>query len=715
MTQNPDLALFDGWHWITYDSVYFKVVDVDLDIDSDNANGLERSAYEDKIEDKTGTGYPGKIIAVNDNDDDGDGIPDFADGFNKFGGTSNQTWNEQFTPLALELLGPIDYLEARLRITYNDSDPDGVTRTGAGTPADPYVYTPATGHLRIWTKDGWATRTSRSIATRDMQNPDDNYLGFYVPSGVYDELEKFDFNAQTRVLTLYVEGIDVSAALADQRIKVEIDPDGAAGPLDYIALDAVRSTVIKADLDAHTIYRNASAGLLPDSLEAVLGAWLPKNDDDDDYDASNTPDYQQSGEIVGENDLLPIVLHPLQPTGLGGTYWLVFNNQLVRVWQNANRTGEVVSTPSPFQTVFDASVETTLYVEGIAGSGSTTIRVDWVNGTEYYSMMDVIVINLFSWVGPLNVPDYSIHRYTATGGMSGAGNSQWVAPPPLEGTLNSSTPGDQVDECSILWGSGPVVGMAMYQAQANYVWGLDVNVVEIKIEPPDAGDAFTAGTPTDGGNPGNRKFVSSGSPGLSWAAKVTLNGPNGDRGVKFMRIGFVQNVTFSTNTGTYNTQSVTLTSNLQGQSFLDCVPTSTAPYYSVTDSGSIRAVFFDPSPTNKVKTINSNDTPCDGPPLMYQGDILDSMCLVWNFRLYITARTIDTRNNAHLVYTSRSRAYWQFNGSGTIDQTAPYAWTAGAGAGVTAPSGWTSVTDGSQPPILDGETANQALARETFN
>jgi len=73
-----------------------------------------------------------------------------------------------------------------------------------------------------------------------------------------------------------------------------------------------------------------------------VGAWVPFNNDDDDYDASNTPDYQQTGAIAGENDLLPIVLHPVQPLGLGGTYRLNFTSG-IRVWRNADRTGEVVA------------------------------------------------------------------------------------------------------------------------------------------------------------------------------------------------------------------------------------------------------------------------------------------------------------------------------------------------------------------------------------
>lgn len=55
------------------------------------------------------------------------------------------------------------------------------------------------------------------------------------------------FTAANRAVTLYLEGINPGAAVADQRIVAEIDPDGA-GPLGFLAADAVRTTVARVDL-----------------------------------------------------------------------------------------------------------------------------------------------------------------------------------------------------------------------------------------------------------------------------------------------------------------------------------------------------------------------------------------------------------------------------------------------------------------------------------
>jgi len=229
------------WSGTLTDTVYVIAIAVDVDIDSDNTNNWDmpdRSAYEDQIEHKSGdASYPGKLTEVNEHDGDNDGIPDYADGFNKFGGTSDRTDAASFVPLVIELMEPIDFVEARLRITYDASDPDEVTLTGSGTEADPYVYTPAEGHLRIWTKDADVARNRNSVEA--------GIPGDYVPSGTYDDVSALGFNSATRVVTLYVEGIAASATFADQSVKVEIDPDGG-GPLGFIAEDAVCVTIVSA-------------------------------------------------------------------------------------------------------------------------------------------------------------------------------------------------------------------------------------------------------------------------------------------------------------------------------------------------------------------------------------------------------------------------------------------------------------------------------------
>jgi hypothetical protein len=464
--------------------------------------------------------------------------------------------------------------------------------------------------------------------------------------------------------------------------------------------DSVFFTVLKVDLDAMKVSHNAANGELPDDQETSPGAFVPINNDDDDYDASNTADKDQSGAITGESDLLPIKLHRVEPAVAGSKYTLDIPSQ-VKIWQNNDRSGTVSGT-----TEFDATADTTLYVEGFT-AGSGNVKVNWMNGSTTLDDCDEIKVTVFNWLGPLNVPDYSIHQYTASGAL---GSSQWATP--VNGTIKT---GSGSSDVTILWDGGPVIGKSVYQANADYIWNLEVNVVEVKVETPTS--AFAAGTPFDSGNPvlGGviSKIITSGSPGFSWQAKITLNGPSSDRGVDRLKIGFIQNLTGYRNRGTYTTGPTTLTANIEALTpLLDHVDGSAGPWY--VDAGA--AVFFNPSPSSKTKTIASSDTPSDGPPLTAdQGgtvaptdDVLDSMDMRDDFQLNVCATTRDTQNAADTFYTRRATVTWSFVGSGSVAQTSPYAWT-GSGATVNAPAAWTGVTDGSQPQRLSGDTFNQEL------
>lgn len=147
------------------DTVRFTIIQTDADVDSDNNNGTDapdRNADEDSIEsqyDYEEPTYPGKVLAVNDDDTDGDGIPDFADGFNFDNNTSDtlhqlddQVVAEHFTPLVLDLPSPINTSTARVYLSYNGSAPIGVTKTTNATTGVS-TYTPEYGSMRLWLSD----------------------------------------------------------------------------------------------------------------------------------------------------------------------------------------------------------------------------------------------------------------------------------------------------------------------------------------------------------------------------------------------------------------------------------------------------------------------------------------------------------------------------------------------------------------------------------
>jgi len=227
------------------DDVRLTVVAVDLDVDSDNNNGLDppaRTPDEDRIEDaQPSVSQPGKYGLANDNDDDRDAIPDFADGYNRDSANAddNANANERFVLWCSSCPEGSTCPKARLKFTYSASDPVGVTTEGA---VPEVRYTPAAGHFRLWNRDGAVSRNMASIAASPP--------GDFVPSAVVLEpaqLALLGFSATKRDVKLYLEGINASKAIGDQRILVEVDPDGP-GPLDFIANDAVRVTAVKIDL-----------------------------------------------------------------------------------------------------------------------------------------------------------------------------------------------------------------------------------------------------------------------------------------------------------------------------------------------------------------------------------------------------------------------------------------------------------------------------------
>jgi RHS repeat-associated protein/uncharacterized delta-60 repeat protein len=101
----------------------------------------------------------GGLLRVNNNDDDGDGVVDFADGYNLDGQRNVDPASVAY--LDDLLLNDPDVVHVaslafpsspatHVRLDFSESDPSQVARTGAGTAADPFVYTPAGGTFRVW-------------------------------------------------------------------------------------------------------------------------------------------------------------------------------------------------------------------------------------------------------------------------------------------------------------------------------------------------------------------------------------------------------------------------------------------------------------------------------------------------------------------------------------------------------------------------------------
>ena len=430
----------------------------------------------------------------------------------------------------------------------------------------------------------------------------------------------------------------------------------------------------EGDLDVATVSHNGADGVLDEDKEEKPGAFVPLNNDDDDYSAIGNDygqDLSQPGAIAGEDDLLPIYVRAIPDDE--ANIKLTFAG--VKVYRNADRTGPIDSGEDLGANINDE----TFYVEGTVKGGHTITL--FVDGKE----ADRVKVTVFQWVGPLNVPQYGTYKYKVVEPPAGG---KWLDP---DG--GSVEHGANTSDMDIFWAAGPQIGKAIYQPQENYTWDLEVNVVEVAVDAPDQGQAFTPGNVVDAGfdfdSAGNKmKLVKATGPGLTWRAKVTFNGPslNGknDRGVRQMRAGFVQNLRPTTLRGTYaNNRTAKWT--LEGNTYYwDTIDAGTAFYSTVP-----AAIFQDATPTNKTKLINSEDSPGWGPRTVFNGQKLASMQLVWDFRLYVVALTKDTRNAANQVYASQAQANWVFNGTGNLNNN--FAWTSNVAA-VTPPTAWGAVS-----------------------
>jgi len=221
------------------DVAKLTVVGVDSDVDSDNDGGLEnpsRNNLKESLEGKTGE--LGKILSVNDGDTDDDGIPDFADGYNLYGDVDSAELDDvSFTPFILDLRGIVFSNQARLGFFYDQSVPHLVERTGSGTTEDPYLYTPASGLLRLWTKNANERTTSEPL--RDGGQ----FVAPYVDYSLSDFTDGDVEEVTPGVFRLWLEAVR-PALTGVKWVHVFADPDGPGNAAGYDISDMVLVTPI---------------------------------------------------------------------------------------------------------------------------------------------------------------------------------------------------------------------------------------------------------------------------------------------------------------------------------------------------------------------------------------------------------------------------------------------------------------------------------------
>jgi hypothetical protein len=203
------------------DKAKATAIAIDLDIDSNNNDRLN-TPKRDKEEEKKEPTTPKRIV-VNDNDTDGDHVPDYAD------------WviatpagpAKRFTPLVVQIPAGQPLAGMQLNVSYKASDP-ALVGPGHRLPDNS-----AERPLRIWTKNAGEDRNIASVAAG----------GHFVPEGKVLDLTKLGFTDVTRTVELYVEGIATTAGVS-QPISIDLTVGGRAIQPDLVTVVVVSNTLV---------------------------------------------------------------------------------------------------------------------------------------------------------------------------------------------------------------------------------------------------------------------------------------------------------------------------------------------------------------------------------------------------------------------------------------------------------------------------------------
>jgi hypothetical protein len=290
----------------------------DLDIDSDNDNGYqapERDDEEDYLEDLEGEF--GKVVFPNVDDNDSDGVPDFADF--QIGAYPGGT-PVRFVPLPVALPAPgttfaqnalsIDPAKAVVIFYYKDSDPNQIDISqGEGGNT---IYEPAPGQFRIWTKNAGELRNPAPITAEGGG-------GDFVPAGLPLRLSSLVNPAAAvsssgeTVWTFYIEGgVDLPVpALGNESITMRVyeaeeaapaPRQGGGGPREDVDASVAPATdaVVSDDI--------VRAGKMRVNLIADInndGEYDPRFDDDDSgvfSPENNYTEITEPGLIISYNN-----------------------------------------------------------------------------------------------------------------------------------------------------------------------------------------------------------------------------------------------------------------------------------------------------------------------------------------------------------------------------------------------------------------------------
>jgi hypothetical protein len=456
---------------------------------------------------------------------------------------------------------------------------------------------------------------------------------------------------------------------------------GGAGDLDIIASDG-------------TVYADAK--------EETHGGWVAVNNDNDNYNfdavlpTQHVLDLAENAKVDRENDLIAIKVTSVTPgADPNGKFTVEWTSPKITIYNTADKNGAFASGSK-------VVVGQTLYVEGQSlstSAGDVSITLGWVPLGGGRQLVDTVKFTVYEVAGAMNVPGYSEPTYsirTPDGRVSAIGVRTDVAG---GGTNNPTTvvdPSTFTTSRKILWDGGPVFGK--YRATpvvGEPFWAdREVNVVRVEFT--------TTGGPNNRlvlnnfpiQDPANRaRILSHATVAMTADLRVTtIDGPaltpgGMMRGVKFIEMGFIQHVKADLLNAEYNDLVIPkrLRSEFQdGKYHLDTVtdPWLNRPWYDKANQPHVGTRSYYLAAADPVAPItnvdfNTSDTPkvLGTDPDQFDIDLdiggedrVDKFNMVFDFTLSFVVHTRDYSRVSD-DYTQRGFAFWQFDGSGTIDKT----------------------------------------------
>jgi hypothetical protein len=277
-------------------------------------------------------------------------------------------------------------------------------------------------------------------------------------------------------------------------------------------------------------------------------------------------------------------------------------------------------------------------------------------------------------------------------------------------------------DATICWNQdAAVVGTADYEASAQFVWDMPVNIYKIHVGQQVTSDAGSVQeTEPDGVKPPSIKLYSTGT---FVSATVTVTGPAGSTGANHLKVGFVQNLTVTTLAATYAAGSVATIADAKTGKELASAPntywdTQDRADYSPSNrfypsfptkafDGQTYPTSFSPTASAQAQTkaIATEDAPKVTFPRSWglKGFAnITQVNILWNFALYVVATT----NESPAIYANEASTAWAFDGTGTFDNNVKFTLT---GAGVTFGQQWTPANTQSPQPIVSNPRFNSIV------